>query len=68
MNGSQFIRQTRKWANANGQTFEVKSDEGKGSHKKVYVGKNWTTVKHGEIGKPLLATMLKQLNIPKEDF
>jgi hypothetical protein len=38
------------------------------SHQKVYVGDRWTTVKHGEISKPLLVAMLKQLNIPRDDF
>jgi mRNA interferase HicA len=68
MNGDQFIRQVRKWARAHDTPFEVKADEGKGSHRKVFVASRWTTVKHSEISKPLLAAMLKQLNIPREEF
>ena len=41
---------------------------GKGSHGTVHVGELHTTVPHGEIGRGLLAAMLKQLGIKKEDF
>ncbi len=68
MNGDEFIRAARKWAKANDRSFEVRTDRGKGSHRKVFVGSAWTTVKQGEIGRPLLLAMLKQLNIPREDF
>jgi hypothetical protein len=68
MNGKQFIRRARKWANANGQTLTVHADQGKGGHQKLWIGSTWTTVKTGEIDRPLLAAMLKQLGIPKETF
>ncbi len=68
MTGDQFIRNARKWAKAHGRELIVKSDEGKGSHRKVYLGEHWTTVKHGEISKPLLVAMLKQLGIPRDQF
>lgn len=68
MNGRQFIRQSRKWAKANRRQFSVEKGRGKGGHQIVRVGETWTTVKTGEIGAGLLAAMLDQLGIPKEDF
>lgn len=68
MNGKQFIRQARKWANANGQTMTVEKSRGKGGHQVVRIGGKWTTVKTGEIGTGLLNAMLGQLGIPKEVF
>ena len=41
---------------------------GKGSHGTVYVGLRQTRVQHGEIRKGTLAAMLKQLEIPREEF
>ena len=41
---------------------------GKGSHGRLYVGGNFTTVKRGEIPPGLFNAMLKQLKIKKEDF
>ena len=41
---------------------------GKGSHGRLHLGKRMTTVPRKEIGKGLLAAMLKDLNIDKENF
>ena len=41
---------------------------GKGSHGVPYVGDRRTTVKHGEPTPGAFQAMLKQLDIPKEDF
>jgi mRNA interferase HicA len=69
MNGQQFIRRARKWAKANGHTVSVEKGRGKGGHRIVRLGNGgWSTVKTGEIGTGLLAAMLDQLGIPKEDF
>jgi mRNA interferase HicA len=68
MNGDQFIRKARKWAKANGQDFRVDASRGKGGHQLLYVGAAMTTVKTSEIGTGLLRAMLKQLNIPHEEF
>jgi len=48
--------------------FETRA--GKGSHGRLYYGKRFTTVKHRrkEIGAGLLAAMLAQLGISKEDL
>lgn len=68
MNGRQFIRQARKWANANNRAFTVEKSRGKGGHQIVRIGGRWTTVKTGEIGTGLLAAMLNNLGIPKGEF
>lgn len=68
MNGAQFIRRARKWANAKGETFTVEASRGKGGHQMARLGDRVTTVKSGEIGSGLLAAMLKQLGIPKDEF
>ena len=68
MNGKQFVRQARKWAKANSRAFSVESARGKGGHQIVRIGGAWTTVKTGELGAGLLAAMLTQLGIPKDQF
>jgi hypothetical protein len=68
MNGDQFIRRARKWAKANHSDFRVDSSRGKGGHQLLYIGAAMTTVKTSEIGAGLLRAMLKQLNIPPEEF
>lgn len=68
MNGKEFIRQTKRYARANGLSFEVSSERGKGGHKLVRLDGKPATVKSGEIGKGLLAKMLRDLNIAKDEF
>lgn len=68
MNGKQFIRRARKWAKGKGQTLVVDAARGKGGHQMAWIGSRFTTVKTGEIGTGLLADMLDQLGIPKEEF
>lgn len=68
VNGGQFIRRARKWANVSGEAFAVEKARGKGGHQIVRIGGRWTTVKTGEIGTGLLAAMLGQLGIPKDEF
>ncbi|MGH7024350.1 MAG: hypothetical protein ACREEB_12280 [Caulobacteraceae bacterium] len=68
MNGRQFIRRARKWANANQHALSVEKSRGKGGHQIVRLGGRWTTVKTGEIGTGLLAAMLSDLGIPKGEF
>jgi hypothetical protein len=41
---------------------------GKGSHGRLYIGVRFATVKQGELSKGLVAAMLRQLNIDREDF
>jgi hypothetical protein len=68
MNGPQFVRRARKWANANGKILTVEKARGKGGHQIARLEGRWTTVKTGEIGTGLLAAMLVQLGIPKGEF
>jgi hypothetical protein len=68
MNGRQFIRQSRKWAKAHGLEALVEKSRGKGGHQIVRIGGRWTTVKTGEIGAGLLAAMLDQLGISRDEF
>lgn len=68
MNGDQFIRRARKWAKANGLEERVVASRGKGGHQTQYIGGRFTVVKTGEIGTGLLRAMLKQLDIPKDEF
>jgi hypothetical protein len=69
MNGKQFTRRARQWANAKGVQFRVDKARGKGGHQIAYLGSTGrTTVKTGEIKPGLLAAMLKQLGIPPEEF
>ena len=42
--------------------------QGKGSHGRVYLGEFLTTVPHGELGTGLLASMLRDLHIDREEF
>lgn len=68
MNGAQFIRRSRKWASDHRLEERVDTSRGKGGHVTQYIGDRFTVVKSGEISKPLLAAMLKQLGIPREEF
>lgn len=67
--GRNGIRQARKaLRQKTGQACRFEPGRGKGSHGRLYVGENFTTVKRGEIGRNLFYAMLKQLQIEKEDF
>jgi mRNA interferase HicA len=70
MNGRQFIARVRKWAR--GRDLEVRfvASEGPGSHGTLYAGDRKTTVKDRkkDIGKGLLAKMLADLGIDRDDF
>lgn len=68
MNGKEFIRRARRYARKTGQDFYFDLRHGKGSHVMLYVGNRRTIVKHGEISRPMLFTMLKQLGIDRKEF
>lgn len=68
MNGKEFVRRARRYARRTGQEFYFDSAHGKGSHSRVYVGQLFTTVPYGEIGPGLLASMLRDLDIDREEF
>ena len=70
MNGRQFIARARRWARARNLDVRFVAVEGPGSHGTLYVGDRKTTVKDRkkEIGRGLLARMLADLRINREDF
>ena len=68
MNGQEFVRKLRRLARGKGVYFSWEPRRGKGSHGRLMFGKRFTTVKHGDIGQGLLADMLKQLGLNKDDL
>ena len=66
VNRDQFIRQLRDHAKANGLVFRFDARKGKGGHGRVFVGEKFTTVPSGELKKPTLEAILKQLGLPKD--
>ena len=70
MNGRQFIARVRKWSRSRNLEVRFVASEGAGSHGTLYAGDRKTTVKDRkkEIGKGLLAKMLADLGIDREDF
>lgn len=68
MNGTEFVRRAKRYATNAGLEFRFEQSQGKGSHGRLYLGDRTTFVKRSEIGKGLLAAMLKELAIRKEDF
>ena len=66
--GREFTRPAKRYAKRAGLDFRFLARKGKGSHGKVFVGGRDTIVKRTEIGKGLLDSMLKDLEIPREDF
>ena len=70
MTGRQFIAKVRRWARGRNVEVRFVAAEGAGSHGTLYVGGRKTTVKdrRKEIGKGLLAKMLADLEIERNDF
>ena len=68
MNNREFIRRARRYARRNGLEFYLDPTRGKGSHGTVYVGDQRTIVQHGEIGRGVLSTMLRELRIDRQGF
>ena len=68
MDGTEFIRRSKRYARKSGLKCLYDPRHGKGSHGRLHLGKRITTVPRKEIGNGLLAAMLKDLNIDKEKF
>ncbi len=68
MNGAEFRRRVKRYADKAGLTLRFDPGKGKGSHGILFLGTKRTTVKRSEIGKRLLGSMLKDLGIKKEEF
>lgn len=68
MTSREFLRRARRYARRSGLAFRFDPAHGKGSHGRMYVGSRFTTLKHGELSKGVLAAILRQLNIDRRDF
>jgi len=68
--GAELIRRLRRLGRARGVPVRFEPRPGKGSHGRLYYGDRFTTVKdrRKEIGAGLLAAMLGQLGLSKEDL
>ena len=68
MNTAEFIRRAKRHARKNSLHYRFEAAHGKGSHGRLWVGRRFTTVRHGELGPGTFRNMLRQLEIAKEDF
>ena len=68
MNGTEFIRRVRRYAKKNDLILHFDSKRGKGSHGTLHLSGRFTVVQRGELKPGTLRNMLKQLDIPKEEF
>ena len=68
MNGTEFIKRAKRYAKKTGQECRFEASHGKGSHGRLYLGGNFTTVQRSELKSGTFHGMLKQLGIKKEDF
>ena len=68
LNGREFVRRIRSYAKRHGLPVRFEPSIGKGSHGALHLGERRTIVKRTEIGKRLMASMLKQLGVSKEEF
>ena len=69
MTGAEFVRRVRRLGRSRGVPVHLDQRRGKGSHVRLYYGNKFTTVKDRkkELSVGLLARMLAQLELPKED-
>ncbi len=70
MKGSEFERRVRKLARSRKVSCQFVADKGKGSHGRLYLGDEFTTLKdrQKEIGRDLLAKMCGDLKIDPRDL
>ena len=70
MKGSEFERRARKLAKKKGLSCAFIASQGKGSHGRLYVGAEFTTMKDRkkELGKGLLMKMCSDLKISPEEL
>lgn len=69
MTGAELVRKVRKLGRKRGVVVRVDMRRGKGSHGRLYYGDRFTTIKDRkkELSASLLADMLAQLELSKED-
>ncbi len=70
MTGDEFVRRIRALGRERGVAVRFETRAGKGSHGRLYLGDRFTTLKdrRKEIGPGLLAAMLRQLGLSREDI
>ena len=70
MTGDEFVRRVRRLGRKRGLPVRFEPRKGKGSHGRLYFGARFTTVKNRrkEIGPGLLAAMLRQLELSRDDI
>ena len=70
MNGAEFVKKIKAAAKLRELSFRLDASRGKGSHSTLYLGDSFTIVKDRkkEIGPGLLASMLTDLGLTKEDL
>ena len=70
MTGDEFVRRVRRLGRERGIPVRFEPRKGKGSHGRLYLGDHFTTVKNRrkEISPGLLAAMLRQLRLSREDI
>ena len=70
MTGDEFVRRIRRLGRQRGVAVRFEARAGKGSHGRLYFGRRFTTVKDRRktIGAGLLAAMVRQLGLRREDL
>ena len=70
MAGDEFVRRIRRLGRERGIAVRFESRKGKGSHGRLHYGDRFTTLKdrRQEIGQGLLAAMIRQLGLSREDI
>ena len=68
MNGREFVRRARRYARRNSLEWRFDPAHGKGSHGRFWIEERYATVQHGEISRPMLFEMLRQLGINNREF
>lgn len=70
MTGNELVRRMRRLGRERGVAVRFETRPGKGSHGRLYFGGRFATVKdrRKEIGAGLLAAMLRQLGLNREDI
>jgi mRNA interferase HicA len=70
VNGGEFLRRVKRYADRGGSTYRWVPARGDGSHGTVYLGGRMTVVKDRkkELGKGLFRAMCKQLGIDPGDL
>jgi mRNA interferase HicA len=68
--GSEFRRRIEALGKQRGVTVRVVAERGKGSHKTIYYGANYTTLQYEQhdLKSGTLHAMIKDLGLTKEDL